>query len=330
MQGDDNKQRQRRRFLKLLGLSGIGAGLGGSESLLRQAVAAGDRGRDGLSTDDILKRTIPASGEQIPAVGLGTARTMDVGSVESLSETRLAELRDVLRLFHDHGARLVDTSPMYGTAEEIVGHLARDLGITDKMFMATKVWTQGREKGEEQMQRSMELLHSEPMDLMQIHNLVDWRTHYKTLREWKDTGHVRYIGVTHYRSDVHEELERVLTSETFDFVQFNYNVLDRNAEKRLLPLCQDKGIAVLINEPFEKGNLFHLTRGKEVPAWAGEFDADSWAQVFLKFILAHPAVTCPIPATSDPEHVVDNVMAAYGKLPDAGQRDRIIKYLENA
>ena len=328
MQHDDNAQQQRRRFLKLLGMSGLGIGLASKTSWMNQALAATDKGMAGQSTDDIIKRTIPSSGEQIPAVGLGTARTMDAGPVASLSDSERQALSDVIKLFHAHGARLIDTSPMYGTAEAVVGELAQELELTGDLFMATKVWTTGKQQGIDQMNHSMELLHSRPMDLMQIHNLVDWRTHYKTLRDWKDSGRIRYIGVTHYRSDVHEDLERVLKAETFDFVQFNYNVLDRNAEKRLLPLCQDRGIAVLINEPFEKGNLFRLTRGKELPAWATEFGAQTWAQVFLKFIIAHPAVTCPIPATSDPDHVVDNVLAAYGGLPDKGQRQRIIDYLE--
>lgn len=313
--------RRRRELLKLLGLGGVGLGLAANGiSPLRAG---------GVVEREIIKRAIPSSGEQIPAVGLGTARTMDVGSIDSLTDDKLAELHDVLRLFYAHGARLVDTSPMYGTAEEIVGRLARDLDIAEELFMATKVWTQGKENGKEQMTRSMQLLHSDPIDLMQIHNLVDWQTHYRTLRAWKDEGRIRYIGVTHYRSDMHEELERVLNSETFDFVQFNYNILDRHAEKSLLPLCRDKGIAVLINEPFEKGNLFRLTKGKALPDWAGEFGADTWAQVFLKFIIAHPGVTCAIPATSDPKHVVDNVLAAYGDLPDESQRQRIIDYMRS-
>lgn len=327
MQYDDNAQRQRRRFLKLIGLSGLGIGLAANRSWMNEALAATDKGVAGQSTGDIIKRTIPSSGEQIPAVGLGTARTMDVGPVASLAAAERQALTDVIKLFHAHGARLIDTSPMYGRAEAVVGELAQALQLTDDLFMATKVWTTGRDQGIDQMNQSMELLHSRRMDLMQIHNLVDWQTHYRTLRDWKDSGRIRYIGITHYRSDVHEDLERVLKAETFDFVQFNYNVLDRNAEKRLLPLCQDRGIAVLINEPFEKGNLFRLTKGKALPGWAAEFGAQTWAQVFLKFIIAHPAVTCPIPATSDPDHVVDNVMAAYGDLPDKEQRQRIIDYL---
>lgn len=320
MKNDGISNQKRREVLKLLGLGGIGIGLASHGVAPLRA--------EGVVKTEIIKRTIPSSGEQVPAIGLGTGRTMDVGSIESLTDDRLDALRDVLRLFHAHGARLVDTSPMYGTAEQLVGQLARELDIADKLFMATKVWTHGTESGKEQMLRSMQLLHSDPIDLMQIHNLVDWKTHYKTLRKWKEEGRIRYIGVTHYRSEAHGELERVLTSETFDFVQFNYNILDRNAEKRLLPLCHDKGIATLINEPFEKGNMFQLIKDKEVPSWAKEFDAHSWAQIFLKFIIAHPAVTCPIPATGDPKHVIDNVTAAYGELPNENQRKRIVSYME--
>lgn len=320
MKNRDIGNHGRRQVLKLLGLGGLGAGLAahGIRPLRAEAVVK----------REIIKRTIPSSGEQVPAIGLGTGRTMDVGSIDSLTRDELKELSDVVRLFYAHGARLVDTSPMYGTAEELVGQLASELDIADELFMATKVWTQGAENGKEQMLRSMQLLHSDPVDLMQIHNLVDWKTHYKTLRAWKEEGRIRYIGITHYRSEAHEELERILKSETFDFTQFNYNVLDRHAEKRLLPFCRDNGIATLINEPFEKGNMFQRTKGKALPEWAGEFDAGSWAQVFLKFIIAHPAVTCPIPATSDPKHVVDNVTAAYGKLPDESQRQKIVSYVE--
>lgn len=316
-------QHKRRDFLKLVGLGGLGVGLAakGFVPLLSGAHAATAKG-------DLILRTIPASGEQIPAVGLGTARTFDVGSVTSMNADQRAQLRDVMQTFHEHGGRLVDTSPMYGTSEELIGMLCEDLGITDEMFMATKVWTTGRDAGIAQMERSMELLHTEPMHMMQIHNLVDWRTHYKTLRDWQEQGRVRYVGITHYRSDMHAEVEQVLNSERFDTLQINYSVLDRNAEKRLLPLAQDKGIAVLINEPFEKGTLFGKTRGQDLPDWAAEFDAESWAQVFLKFILGHPAVTCPIPATSKAKHVADNVGAAYGRLPDEAMRKRIVSYME--
>lgn len=328
MQNDNIGNRKRRELLKLLGSSGLGLGLAGSGLISARALAAADSEVSASrSADDIIKRTIPSSGEQIPAVGLGTGRTMDVGTIDRLSSAKRKELTEVVRLFHAHGARLIDTSPMYGTAERLIGSIARDLDLGGELFMATKVWTTGREQGKEQMRHSMQLLHSDPIELIQIHNMVDWRTQYKTLRQWKEEGRVRYIGVTHFHSDVHEELEQVLEAETFDFAQFNYNVLDRHAEQRLLPYCRDNGIAVLINEPFEKGIMFGSVKGKELPEWAQEF-ADSWAQVFLKFILSNPAVTCPIPATSDPKHAVDNVMAAYGRLPDDSQRQRIIDYME--
>lgn len=275
----------------------------------------------------IIEREIPASGVRIPAVGLGSARTFDVGNIAATAEGQLDELRAVLSVFYRHGGRVVDTSPMYGTAETLIGRLARDLEITDRLWLATKVWTDGEAAGKRQMERSMQLLHREPLDLMQIHNLRDWRTHYATLRAWKDAGRLRHIGITHYRSDAHDRVERVLTAEDFEFLQINYNVIDRHAEKRLLPLCVDKGIATIINVPFGNGALFRRVRGHPLPDWAREFDAATWAQVFLKFILSHPAVTCAIPATSDPEHAEDNIGAAYGRLPDRAQRRRIVEYV---
>jgi diketogulonate reductase-like aldo/keto reductase len=312
----------RRRFLKTVGFGGLGLGLAAGGLIPSQTFADKKHGR-------IIMRDIPASGESVPAVGLGTARTFDLGNLAGASSEQLAELREVLRVFHDLGGRLVDTSPMYGSAEELIGRFAGDLGITENLFMVTKVWTRGRDAGKQQMERSMELLHSDPIDMMQIHNLLDWKTHYRTLREWQEAGRIRYIGITHYQSSAHEEVERILKAEPFDMVQINYNVLDRHAEKSLLPLAQDMGLAVLINEPFGKGNLFPLTRGLELPAWAAEFDAESWAQVFLKFILGHPAVTCPIPATSNPRHMADNIGAAYGRLPDEKQRRQIASFIES-
>ncbi len=284
---------------------------------------------------DLLQRPIPVSGEKVPAVGLGTARTFSldglsmsgrrgsVAAADPLPET-LSELRNVLRLFHAHGGRVVDSSPMYGTAEELVGDFARELGIENELFMSTKVWADGREPGIAQMTESMELLHSKPLDVMLIHNLRDWRTHYRTLRRWQEEGHIRYIGISHSRTGAHDEVERVLKAERFDIFQINYNILDTNADKRLFPLARDKGLAVEINEPFASGDLFRRVKGIELPAWATDFDADTWAQFFLKFILGHPAVTCALPATGDPEHVVDNTLAMAGGLPDAGQRRRMV------
>jgi diketogulonate reductase-like aldo/keto reductase len=284
---------------------------------LMVAAAAGP-GRAGAGSS-ILARPIPSSGETIPAVGLGTWRTFDVGA----SGAEREPLKEVLKHFVGLGGRVVDSSPMYGAAESVVGDLAADLAITDKLFLATKVWTSGRDAGLAQMEQSFRRLRTRRLDLMQIHNLLDWRTHLRTLREWKQAGRIRYLGVTHYTSSAYDELERVLRSEPVDFVQVNYSLGERGAARRLLPLARDRGIAVLVNRPFSEGGLFQRVRGQPLPAWAGEIDCESWAQFFLKWILAHPAVTCVIPGTSRPQHVVDNMKAGVGKLPDAEMRERM-------
>ena len=266
-----------------------------------------------------LERPIPSSGEKIPAVGLGTWRTFDVGA----SATARAPLKEVLQRFAELGGRVVDSSPMYGAAESVVGDLATDLAITDKLFLATKVWTSGRDSGVAQMEQSLRRLRTQRLDLMQIHNLLDWRTHLRTLREWKAAGRVRYVGVTHYTSSAYDELERVLRGEPLDFVQINYSLGEREAERRILPLARDRGVAVLANRPFSEGGLFQRVRGRALPEWATALDCESWAQFFLKWILAHSAVTCVIPATSRPEHLVDNMKAGTGNLPDAATRERM-------
>ena len=267
----------------------------------------------------ILERPIPSGRETIPAVGLGTWRTFDVGA----SAAERAPLEEVLRRFAELGGRVVDSSPMYGAAESVVGDLAAELGLAGKLFLATKVWTSGRDAGIAQLEQSLRRLRTPRLDLAQIHNLLDWRAHLRTLREWKQAGRVRYVGVTHYTSSAYDELERVLRSEPLDFVQVNYSVGEREAERRILPLARDRGIAVLVNRPFTEGGLFQRVRGRALPPWAAELDCDSWAQLFLKWILAHPAVTCVIPATSRPQHLVDNMKAGAGRLPDAAARERI-------
>jgi aryl-alcohol dehydrogenase-like predicted oxidoreductase len=268
-------------------------------------------------------RAIPATGERIPVVGLGTWRTFDVG----VSPAERQPLREVLRRFAALGGRVVDTSPMYGRAETVVGELASELGLLGTLFVATKVWTSGREAGRAQMERSLERLRVRRLDLLQVHNLVDWDTHLGTLREWKAAGRVRYVGVTHYAASAYTELEQVLRREPLDFLQINYSLAEREAERRLLPLARERGLAVLINRPFAEGALFQRVRGRALPPWAAELGCRSWAQLFLKWILAHPAVTCVIPATGRPEHVADNLGAAFGPLPDAATRARLERLL---
>ncbi len=268
-----------------------------------------------------LMRKIPKSGEALPAVGLGSSRTFDVGAAAA---ERGAQ-REVLKLFVEQGGRLVDSSPMYGEAEDVIGDLAAELGITAQLFLATKVWTSGREAGIRQMEESFKLLRTKRMDLMQVHNLSDWKIQLGTLREWKAQGKIRYIGITHYTESAYDDLAKVMQSEDIDFVQFNYSIAERAAEQRLLPLAQERRIAVLVNRPFARAGLFAKVRGKELPPWAAEIDCNSWAQFFLKFVLGHPAVTCAIPATSKAKHLLDNMQAGLGRLPDASTRERMAR-----
>lgn len=284
--------------------------------MLAAATAGGGAASAGPA---MLVRPIPSSGETIPAVGLGTWRTFDVGT----AATEREPLKEVLKAFVAHGGRVIDSSPMYGTAESVVGDLAADVGVADTLFLATKVWTAGREAGIAQMDASLQRMRARRLDLMQIHNLLDWRTHLATLREWKQAGRVRYVGVTHYTAGAYDELERVLRSEPLDFVQVNYSLGERDAERRILPLARERGVAVLVNRPFSEGGLFSRVRGQTLPSWAADFQCETWAQFFLKWILAHPAVTCVIPATSKPQHLVDNVKAGQGALPDARTRERM-------
>jgi len=285
--------------------------------LMAAAAAAGPASAGAASA--MLQRPIPSSGEAIPAIGLGTWRTFDVGG----SPAERAPLEEVLQRFVALGGQVVDSSPMYGAAESVLGDLGAALAVTDRLFLATKVWTSGREAGIAQMEQSFQRLRVRRLDLMQVHNLLDWRTHLRALRAWKQAGRIRYLGVTHYTASAYDELERVLRSEPLDFVQVNYSLGEREAERRILPLARERGIAVLVNRPFSEGGLFRRVRGQALPAWAAEVGCTSWAQIFLKWILAHPAVTCVIPATSRPQHVLDNMTAGTGALPDAATRDRM-------
>jgi diketogulonate reductase-like aldo/keto reductase len=271
-------------------------------------------------------RRIPSSGETVPAIGLGSWQTFDV------TDGEVAGVQPVLGRFLALGGRVIDSSPMYGRAEAAIGTMLRRLRTTDARtptpFLATKVWTTGAKDGIAQMKRSMTRLGVTTLDLMQIHNLVDWKVHLPTLRQWKAAGTVRYIGVTHYQHGAFDDLERIVRTEKIDFVQLPYSVSDRLAEKRLLPAAADAGVAVLVMQPFDSGALFSRVKGKPLPAWAAEIDCTSWAQVFLKFLLGHPAVTAPIPATSKLKHMDDNMGALRGRLPDDALRARIVRDLE--
>ena len=275
----------------------------------------------------LLRRPIPASGELLPAIGLGTWQAFDVaGQAEELVQARAA-----LSRFAELGASVVDSSPMYGTSESVLGELAAALGVHQRLFLATKVWTSGREVGIRQMEQSiarMRVALKGPLDLMQVHNLVDAKTHLATLQDWKAAGRVRYVGVTHYHEGAYAEIERALRAGGLDFVQINYSLAERSADRRLLGLAADMRIAVIVNRPLAGGSLFGRIRGTPLPGWAAEFGCASWAQFFLKWILAHPAVTCAIPGTRNRKYIEDNLGAAVGALPDAAMRRKMAAHID--
>jgi diketogulonate reductase-like aldo/keto reductase len=270
--------------------------------------------------ESILQRSIPGTNEKLPVVGLGTWQTFDVGESESEREP----LKVVLKTLIEKGGRVIDSSPMYGRSEEVVGDLSTALNLNDKLFIATKVWTNGKENGIKQMNESFSLLKRKTIDLMQIHNLTDWQTHLKTLRDWKDQGKIKYIGITHYTESAYSRILEILKNEPIDFLQINYSLGTREAEQQVLPLAREKNVAVLINRPFEEGALFRAVKGKPLPAVAKEIGCSSWGQFFLKFIISHPAVTCVIPGTDKPHHMADNSGAGFGKLPNEKQRREMI------
>jgi len=274
------------------------------------------------SRQTMATRPIPSSGEQLPLIGIGTWQTFDAGGDAAARAT----LKEVLRLFFAGGGRVVDSSPMYGSSEAVVGDACADLGICEPLFMATKVWTQGRGEGVRQMQRSIERMRAGRMDLMQVHNLLDVQAHTKTLREWQAQQRVRYVGITHYTSSAYAEVERWLKTRQYDFVQINYSLAESESAQRLLPLASELGVAVIANRPFAEGAMFRRVRGKPLPPWAAELGIASWAQYFLKWIVGHPAVTCTIPGTGKPEHMADNLAAGMGAPPDEAQRRRMAQY----
>jgi diketogulonate reductase-like aldo/keto reductase len=269
-------------------------------------------------------KPIPSSGEPLPVVGIGTWQTFDVGA-----GAERGPLAQVLKAFVQAGGSVVDSSPMYGAAESVVGELITELGLRQRLFLATKVWTRGREEGVRQMESSLGRMHAGRMDLIQVHNLVDVATHTETLKRWKSEQRVRYIGITHYTASAHAEVERWLGTGEYDFLQINYSLGEREAERRLLPMAMEKKVAVIANRPFAEGALFRRVKGKPLPPWAAELGVKTWAQYFLKWIVSHPAVTCAIPATANPRHVRDNVAAGLGALPDAAARRRMADYFDS-
>lgn len=273
--------------------------------------------------ETIAQRAIPGTGEMMPVVGLGTSDEFSTNSAEEKQE-----LGEVLRLLLENGATLVDTAPVYGNSESVLGELYSSMSITDDIFVSTKVRSRSKNAGLEQMERSQSLLGKRPLDLIMVHSLVGTDTQLQNLREWKEQGRVRYIGITHSSTRSQPDLIEYIEKEEMDFVQVNYSILEPEAEERLIPLAADKGLAIMINRPFQNGSYFSKVRGKELPEWAAEFDCESWAQFTLKYILSNPDVTCVIPATSSADHLVDNVRAGLGRLPDAAMRKRMLDYMQ--
>ncbi len=297
----------RRALLKLIGFAASGAMLEGVDVL--------------ASNESLISRKIPSSGEAIPCVGIGTYDSFDVSSPEQRQQ-----VREVMRDFARLRGRVVDTSPMYGAAESVIGDVLTELNLGKELFLATKVWIEGRDAGLAQARQSMQRIKTSKLDLIQVHNLLDVDTHLSWLKEWKQKGQVRYIGVTHYAERAYAALEKQVSTKQVDFVQFNYSMGEREAEKRLLPAAIASGAAVIVNRPFAKASLFERVKGRPLPAWASEFDASTWAQFFLKYILGHPAVTCVIPATRNPKHLADNMQAGRGRLPGEEMRQRMVAF----
>jgi diketogulonate reductase-like aldo/keto reductase len=270
-------------------------------------------------------RPIPASGEALPVIGLGTWQTFDVAG----DAAARAPLKEVLQALYEAGGRVVDSSPMYGASESVVGELCAELGLCGPLFMATKVWTHGKDEGASQMRRSIERMRAGRMDLLQVHNLVDLEAHTKTLLAWKAEKRVRYIGVTHYTAAAHAALVDAMKTKRYDFAQVNYSLDEREAEDTVLPAARELGVATLINRPFATGGMFQRTRGKPLPPWAAELGIASWAQYALKWIVSHPAVTCVIPGTGKPAHMRDNALAGVGAMPDAALRARMSQHYDS-
>jgi len=299
--------KSRRRFMQLMVLGGL---------IGPKHIHAGSQ--------KMITRPIPSTKENIPVIGLGSSRTFNVGN----DPEALDDVTEVMHHFLNAGGKLIDSSPMYGSSQSAIGYGLKKLGQTKSIFSADKVWSWNPDMGPEQMERSRKYWNIDSFDLMQVHNLVEWERHLKTLYKMKQQGKIRYVGITTSHGRQHDELEKIMKTQTLDFVQFSYNILDREAEQRLLPLAKQRGIAVIINRPFQRGDLIDELEGKPLPDWASTIDCNSWPQFLLKFVVSNPDVTCAIPATTQVEHVKENMMACYGSLPDQAMRKRMINYVE--
>ncbi|HSG58225.1 MAG TPA: aldo/keto reductase [Woeseiaceae bacterium] len=294
------------------------------EAMLAAAAVAATPIRSIAGDEKMLTREIPASGEALPVIGLGTYSVFDVDSTPDAISLR----QNIVRALTDAGGSVIDTSPMYNRSERVIGDIIAAGTPRSPLFIATKVWTDGRAAGIAQMQRSAELMRSEVIDLMQVHNLRDTDVHLAKIRDWQQEGRIRFNGLTHYTAGAHAALEAAMRKHRPEFIQINYSLGEREADERLLPLAQELGIAVLINRPFQAGRLFAAVSGRDLPDWATAF-ASSWGQFFLKFIISHPAVTCVIPATSKLHHMRDNLEAGFGPLPDPGIRKRMVEFIRS-
>ena len=274
-----------------------------------------------MLNESMLKRVIPSSGEEMPVIGLGTSRVFDIEP----SKNELNVREKILDIFYENGGRLIDTSPMYGMSEEIIGITAKKYIEKNRFFLATKVWTEGRENGMRQIEESFQKMRTDKISLIQVHNLLDWKTQIKTLRSLKDEGRIDYIGITHYKSNAFDEMIKIMKAEKVDFAQFNYSMGEREAEQKILPFCKDNGIATLINRPFMRGRLFREAQEKKLPSWVSDYDIDSWGQFFLKYIISHDAVTNIIPATSKPKNMLDNARAGMGRMLGKKAKKRMLE-----
>jgi len=271
----------------------------------------------------MLERIIPSTKKSLPVIGLGTSRVFDIKPTTEL----LAIRKNILDILLDNGGTLIDTSPMYGKSEEIIGRLIETNDRKKELFLATKVWTKGKSEGENQIKKSFRKMHTSKIQLIQIHNLLDWETQITTLRKMKESGEIEYIGITHYKADAFPAMEKIIVNEPIDFAQFNYSLGEREAEKRLLPLCADQGVATIINRPFMRAKLFRSVKGKVLPSWCNDYGIGSWGQFFLKYILSNPAVTNIIPATSKPKNMLDNSLAGIGRIPDSKMKRKMLEVL---